>query len=104
MSHYTMQSGKATVTRSLYCPACRHRQTLTPARAQELAEEYLFVPTEDLYCSQECQDTHTTQLVLDVAQHVALFRESYSHDLHAILQGALPDWIGDLLARQGSRS
>jgi hypothetical protein len=101
MSHYTMQSGKETVTRSLYCPACHRRHVLMQAQSQELAGGHLFVPSQVLYCTEECRNIHTTRVALDVARYVPIFSQRHSEDLQVILNGVLPDWVGQLLAMKG---
>ena len=96
MSGYTWQSGVATQTVSLFCPTCCQRRCFEEDQWWAL-QQAAYVRARYLYCSEQCREDHTTQLVLEAARHVAVFSYGRFGELQMLLDGVIPQKIAERL-------
>ena len=96
MAHYTMMSGRPTVTVSITCPHCGRRQVVSKAERTDGVWR-ARVPAHRLFCSEDCRETWGFHAVLAANEVLPIFCEDYAFLIPRIEEGFLPYRIAKAL-------
>jgi hypothetical protein len=90
MSHFTLNSGRQTITKSVVCPTCCQRQEITGAP--------IVVPASQLACSASCEARYLATLYALCARQPGWPKFKTEHYVRMVADGFTTDLMAQAMA------